>query len=217
MGLKLVIFDVDGTLVDSQDFIVEAQRRAFASLGLPARSRERALSVVGLSLVEAFDALTDGQGPSEALAHAYRDAWTNMLSDPSYDMPLYAGAAECVSLLAKRDDTLLAMATGKSRRGVERLLAKRCWSNHFASIQTADDHPSKPAPDMILACMAETGVGRADTIMIGDTSYDMEMARAAGVRSLGVAWGYHPPEELTAAGAERVCVDFAELRAALRA
>lgn len=217
MGLKLVIFDVDGTLVDSQDFIVEAQRRAFESLGLPARSREKALSVVGLSLVEAFDALTDGQGPAEALAQAYRDAWTKMLSEPSYDMPLYAGAAECVSVLARRDDTLLAMATGKSRRGVERLLAKRCWANHFASVQTADDHPSKPAPDMILACMAETGIGRADTVMIGDTSYDMEMARAAGVRGLGVAWGYHPAQELTAAGAERVCADFAELRSALQA
>jgi phosphoglycolate phosphatase len=213
--MKLVIFDVDGTLVDSQDFIVEAQRRAFASLGLEPRPRAKALSVVGLSLIEAFDALTDGAGPSEQLAQAYRAAWTDMLGDPSYETPLYPGAAECVSLLARRADMMLGMATGKSRRGVERLLARRCWQNHFASVQTADDHPSKPAPDMVLACMEETGVRRAGTVMIGDTSFDMAMARAAGVRALGVGWGYHSAEALMDAGAERVCADFAELRAAV--
>lgn len=213
--MRLVIFDVDGTLVDSQDFIVEAQRRAFVSLGLEPLERQRALSVVGLSLIEAFDALTDGQGPSEALAKAYRDAWNVMLGDPNYETPLFPGASECVSALARRQDVMLGMATGKSRRGVERLLARRCWQNHFASVQTADDHPSKPAPDMILACMEETGIARAGTVMIGDTSFDMAMARAAGVRALGVSWGYHDSEALMDAGAERVCADFAELRAAL--
>lgn len=213
--MRLVIFDVDGTLVDSQDFIVEAQRRAFVSLGLEPRDRTKALSVVGLSLIEAFDMLTDGAGPSEALAKAYRDAWNVMLGDPNYETPLYAGAAECVSTLARRQDMMLGMATGKSRRGVERLLARRCWQNHFASVQTADDHPSKPAPDMILACMEETGIGRGETVMIGDTSFDMAMARAAGVRAIGVAWGYHDAEALLESGAERVVADFAALRLAL--
>ena len=106
----------------------------------------------------------------------------------------------------------LGIATGKARRGVDHLFERTGWQGSFKTVQTADGHPSKPAPDMILAAMAETGAAPAATYMVGDTGFDMEMAASAGVRAIGVAWGYHGPAELSRAGAERIVADFAELR-----
>jgi phosphoglycolate phosphatase len=210
--VKLIVFDIDGTLVDSQNFIVEAQKRAFAAVGLPAPTRERALSVVGLSLIEAFDALTEGQGPSEALALAYKDAWTQLRSEPEFDDPLYPGAEDLLRELALREDLLLGVATGKSRAGVTRLLERQGWSQIFATIQTADDAPSKPAPDMILQALAETGVEAVNCRMIGDTAFDMAMARNAGAGAIGVGWGYHSNDLLLQAGASAIVEDFSALR-----
>jgi len=209
--VKLVIFDVDGTLVDSQDFIVEAQRRAFTALGLVPPGRAAALSIVGLSLNEAFTVLAGADGPIERLAEAYKDAWTAIRTDPSYDDPLYPGAADCIARLAKREDMMLGIATGKSRRGVTHLFDRCGWHNTFATVQTADEHPSKPAPGMVLAALTETGTEPASAYMIGDTAYDMAMARAAGVHGIGVAWGYHDHSMLQEAGAWRIVKDFAEL------
>lgn len=213
--MKLVIFDVDGTLVDSQNHIVEAQHRAFAALGLPPPSRSQALSVVGLSLREAFAALVGADGPCEALASAYRDAWTALRAEPGFREPLYLGAADLLAELAADPDVALGIATGKARRGIDRLLAAQQWQGVFQTLQTADDHPSKPHPSMIHAALRETGCDNKHAVMIGDTTYDMEMASAAGVRAIGVAWGYHPVQALRASGADRVVGDFTELRAVL--
>ena len=209
--MRLVIFDIDGTIVDSQDFILEAQRRAFAAHGLPMPSREDALSIVGLSLVEAITVLVGRDAPVEGIAQSYRDAWAIMRDDPAYDDPFYPGALDAVAALAKRPDVELGIATGKSQRGVRHLLDRCGWHTFFATVQTADDHPSKPAPGMILQAMADTGVAAADTYMIGDTSYDMAMAKAAGVHAIGVAWGYHKHDALRDAGAETIVADFAAL------
>jgi phosphoglycolate phosphatase len=209
--MKLVIFDIDGTLVDSQDFIVEAQRRAFSTHGMAMPDRDTCLSIVGLSLTEAFTTLVGAAGPVESLADAYRSAWHQMREDESFAEVLYPGAREGVAELAKREDIVLGIATGKAKRGVTHLLDRCAWHEHFATIQTSDSHPSKPAPDMILAALKETGVAPASTIMVGDTTYDMQMARAAGVRGLGVAWGYHAPDQLKAAGAQAIARDFTEL------
>ena len=214
--MQLIIFDVDGTLVDSQHDIVEAQGLAFAAHGLPAPSRERALSVVGLSLPEAFAVLAGADGPYESLSQAYKDAWTGLRMRPGYEETLYPGAAALVAALASRPDVLLGIATGKSRRGVDRLLVAQGWGETFSTIQTADDHPSKPHPSMILQALAETGVEAASAMMIGDTSYDMAMARQAGVRGVGVAWGYHEPHMLRDAGAALVVADFDALRSEFR-
>ena len=108
-AMKLVIFDVDGTLVDSQHFIVEAQTRAFAAHGLPVPSRAEMLSIVGLSLVQAFEQLVP-DGPAASLAQAYRDAWSVMRLDPDYADEMYPGAVEAVNALAQRDDLLLESA-----------------------------------------------------------------------------------------------------------
>jgi phosphoglycolate phosphatase len=211
----LILLDIDGTLVDSQDFIVEAQRRAFAAHGLPAPEREHALSVVGLSLLEAFTTLAGKDAPAEELAQAYRMAWHEMRSDPAFLDPFFEGALDFVQMLIARGDVKLGIATGKARRGVVHLMDRTGWHDHFVTIQTADDHPSKPAPDMILKAMEETGTSPHHTVMIGDTSYDMAMAKAAGVHAIGVAWGYHQRETLLKAGAELVVDDFAHLTRAI--
>lgn len=209
--MKLVIFDIDGTLVDSQELIVEAQRRAFSALGLTPPAREKALSIVGLSLREAFIALVGKDGPVAPLAQAYRDAWAALRADPCYDDPLFPGAREAIAALAETDNVQLGIATGKSRRGVRHLFDRCGWHPWFATVQTADEHPSKPAPDMIRAAMADIGAAQASTFMIGDTTYDMVMAQAAGVHPIGVAWGYHEPSALSEAGAERIVANFKEL------
>jgi phosphoglycolate phosphatase len=206
--MQLVIFDVDGTLVDSQDFIVEAQNYAFAQHGLAPVSRARALSIVGLSLREAFVELVGPDAPVDELAQSYKDFWAINRHNPAYDYRMFPGAVEVITELARRDDVLLGIATGKSRRGVDHLFDTHGWHDHFVTVQTSDHHPSKPAPSMIMAAMAETGIAPDKTFMIGDTRFDMEMAVNAGVRPIGVSWGYHPVENLRASGAYDVIDDF---------
>jgi phosphoglycolate phosphatase len=215
-SLKLVIFDCDGTLVDSQDKICAAMRQAFETNGLSVPARERLLSVVGLSLPVAFARLAEGSvngadHPIDRLVAAYRDAFAALHASPDDFEPLYPRAREAVEALARRIDTVLGMATGKSQRGVERVLGRHGLRACFTTIHTSDDAPSKPHPGMVLAAMAATGAAPHETIMIGDTTFDIEMAHAAGTRAIGVAWGYHPPAELVQAGADAMISDFAEL------
>ena len=211
--MRLVLFDVDGTLVDSQEIIVAAQRRAFAAVGLPAPSRARSLSIVGLSLNEAFATLAGADGPVAALADAYRDAFHVLRADPANREPFFHGALETVAALAARDDIVLGIATGKSRRGVAHLIERAGWGGLFATVQTADDNPSKPAPDMVLNALAETGIAAANAVLVGDTTFDMTMARDAGVAALGVSWGYHPADALRGAGAQAVAATFGDVLA----
>ena len=207
--MTLIVFDVDGTLIDSQHLIVEAQHRAFSEHGLEAPPRKEALSVVGLSLPEAFRRLVGEAGPIESLAHSYRKAFQALRVDPDYEEPLFPGMEALVRRLHARDDVRLGIATGKARRGVDRLIETHGWQGWFATTQSADDAPSKPDPAMLLQAMAETGATPATTVMIGDTTYDMAMAVSAGAAAIGVAWGYHPAGALFGAGAATV-VDSAE-------
>ena len=215
--MRLVLFDVDGTLVDSQDIIVAAQQRAFATVGLPAPTRAESLSIVGLSLHEAFQMLTAGKGPIEELVDAYRDAFTVLRADPAFEEPFFPGALEAVAHVAAQPDTLIGLATGKSRRGVARLIERARWGTLLATVQTADDNPSKPAPDMVRAALAQTGVAAQDTVLVGDTTFDMMMARAAGVSALGVSWGYHIVAALRSAGAHAIATDWTDALRAIEA
>jgi phosphoglycolate phosphatase len=209
--VKLILFDVDGTLVDSQHLIIAALGTAFSAHGLEPASRERSLSIVGLSLVEAFTVLVGAEGPVDSLVQAYRDAFNGLRADPANDEPLYPGATACLDALSRRDDVVLGIATGKSRRGVNHLLEQHGWRDLFATVQTADDAPSKPHPAMIEQAMAEVGVAAPDTMMVGDSSFDMAMAQAAGVRPIGVSWGFQSVEMLEKAGAEFIAHSYPEL------
>ncbi|MGO4525333.1 HAD-IA family hydrolase [Microvirga sp. 2MCAF35] len=214
--MKLVLFDVDGTLVDSQNIIVAAQRMAFAAHGLEPPSRERSLSIVGLSLVEAFTVLVGSKGPVAGLVDAYRDSFHTLRQDPANAEPLFPGVESCLEWLHGRKDVVLGIATGKSRRGVAHLLDRHGWQDVFPVIQTADDAPSKPHPGMILQAMRETGALPHDTVMVGDSSFDMGMARAAGVLPVGVSWGFQPVAALVEAGAGPIVDSYAELEMVLR-
>lgn len=216
-SLKLLVFDCDGTLVDSQHMIVAAMHSAYARHGIEAPARERLLSIVGLSLPNAFARLGEGDSafPVASFVAAYREAFFALRQQELHLEPLFPGAREALDALAARGDVVLGIATGKSRRGVDAVLRRHGLLDRFLTIQTADDAPSKPDPGMVLAAMRETGAAPADTVVVGDTAYDVAMARAAGAGAIGVAWGYHRPDALVAAGAPVVIADFAELMPAL--
>ena len=202
---KLVIFDCDGTLVDSQHNIVMAMNDAFAQAKLVPPTRAATLQVVGLSLIEAMEMLLpDADAAFHAsMAEHYKQAFWRLRGNGLVDEPLYDGIAETIETLTA-DGWLLGVATGKSDRGLQLCLAAHRLTHRFITLQTADRHPSKPHPSMVEAAMAEAGASPDTTVMVGDTSFDMMMARTANVRALGVSWGYHPAEDLHAAGAHAV-------------
>lgn len=199
--LRLVIFDVDGTLVDSQVMIYEAFTFAYERAGLPVPDRAAALSYVGMSLEKIFPALSpelDGTTHA-ALAQGYRDAYFHIRQErgSAATSPFFPGAREVLDLFRAQDWTLLAVATGKSKRGLDKLIEGYGLEGYFVSRQTADDHPSKPSPSMVHAILAQTGVPAQKAVIVGDTSFDMDMGRAAGIKTIGVSWGYHPAATLS--------------------
>jgi len=204
--LQLVVFDCDGTLIDSQHMIVAAMNHAFAKQGLDALPRMDVLSIVGLSLDEAMAALMPEAEPTlrARLREGYKDAFFELRHRKELAEPLFEGVAETLATLYSRPDTVLGIATGKSQRGLRHVLETHGLGHFFVTLQTADDAPSKPHPEMLRRAMAATGVRPEHTVLVGDTSYDMEMARAAGAHALGVDWGYHPREALARAGAHCV-------------
>ncbi|ABD27275.1 HAD-superfamily hydrolase, subfamily IA, variant 1 [Novosphingobium aromaticivorans DSM 12444] len=216
--MRLAIFDCDGTLVDSQADICAAMDAAFAAAGLVPPERHATRRVVGLSLHEAMRQLHPAGAHEDhaSLTELYKDAFRARRAAGAVAEPLYEGIAGLVEQLAA-EGWQLAVATGKSDRGLAHCLATHGLTRHFVSLQTADRHPSKPDPSMIEQCIADAGADRHRTAMIGDTVYDIVMARNAGVRGIGVDWGYHETEELFEAGAEAVATSIAELRALLGA
>ncbi|ASR52601.1 MAG: HAD-IA family hydrolase [Blastomonas sp.] len=213
MTTRLAIFDCDGTLVDSQANICRAMEMAFAAEGLGHPDHHRVRRIVGLSLVEAMRVMLPEAEPHfhVVLADHYKNAFHELRGNGTLQQePLYDGLTELLDRL-DRQGWMLAVATGKSDRGLDLCLTHHGIKHRFVSLQTADRHPSKPHPSMIYQALADAGAEPHAAVMIGDTSYDMAMGVAANVRAIGVDWGYHDAAELTQAGADSIAYSMDEL------
>ncbi len=215
--MTLIMFDMDGTLIDTQALISEHMAAAFASLDLPPPTPHEVRQIIGLSLPVAIGQLaqTDDINLIEGLVGQYKDLYKASLETDFDREPLYPGARETLDRLLARPNTTLGVATGKGLSGVTRILANHTLAGHFVTLQTPDHNPSKPHPGMLLRAMAETGSLPSETVMIGDTSFDMELARAAGVHAIGVSWGYHDTDTLLKSGAGALIHSYAELEPAI--
>lgn len=214
---RLAVFDCDGTLVDSGATIHAALCAAFGENGIEPPPADQARKVIGLSLVEAMRMLLPGTPSAEhaRLAEDYKRAFWKLRAAGKVEEPLFDGVLELLDAL-EADGWALAVATGKSDRGLRHCLAQHGIHARFVSLQTADRHPSKPHPSMVIEAMADAGAGARETFVVGDTSFDMEMAVAAGATAIGAGWGYHEPSELILAGAAAVAPSPAEVLSLVR-
>jgi phosphoglycolate phosphatase len=209
---RLAVFDCDGTLVDSQAFIVEAMRQAWSSVGLVEPDSAAVRSIIGLPLESGIaELLPESDGNFHArVAQAYRQAFSQLRQRPDHHEPLFPGILEALDAFAAAG-FLLAVATNKARRGLLATLGQHGLVERFVSLHTVDDGPGKPSPHMLLQAMAGVGAAPESTLMIGDTTFDMLMAGNAGVRGIGVGWGYHSADALLEAGALFVVQDCRQL------
>ncbi len=209
MTACLAVWDVDGTLVDSRAIIFECCRYALVQLGFVEPTYDEVRQIVGLSLEPALAILAPGLDADQVVraAEAYKDRFREHRRTPGFVEPLYEGALETLHRL-NAEGWVMAIATGKSRAGVDSIVALNGWQDLFVSTHCADDGPGKPHPSMVLEAMKASGFKPEHTIMIGDTSHDMRMAKAAGVRAQGVSWGFHTTAEMQVAGADHVADDF---------
>jgi phosphoglycolate phosphatase len=209
---RLIMFDMDGTLIDSGSIIAEHMATTFLSHGLEAPTREMSNTVIGLSLELAMQNLARCDAETAlVLADTYRGHYRSMLAQGDRHEPLYDGALDALARLKAQDHAILGIATGKGLQGVHRILALHNLADHFVTLQTPDHNPSKPHPGMVLRACDETGIDPSSTVMIGDTTFDMELGRAAGARTVGVSWGYHARVALEEAGAHIIIDDYADL------
>ena len=210
--MKLVIFDMDGTIVDSVALLIEAVNAAFDGLGQAIPEDKVIRSISGLNLDIGMSILAPDADDARVfeLAASYKNEYLSRVTATLRE-PLFPGADDVLNALAKRDDTLLAVATGKESRGAHRVLNTHDLVPLFTSIQTPDTNLSKPNPEMIYSAMSAVGVEKMRTVMIGDTNHDIEMAVNAGVPSIGVSWGFHEVDELEAAGAHAIIDDYGDM------
>lgn len=206
---RLILFDCDGTLVDSQHMIVEAMTNAFLEHGRKPLPREKALSIVGLSLPLAIEVLLNKQDEeTDSISQSFKNHY-HAIRQRGDEEPLYPHARMVIEKLYAHEGFVLGVATGKNMRGLKHVLAMHQLDYAFKTLQTADNAKSKPHPQMVHQAMVEVDCQSA--IMIGDTSYDMLMAKAAGAYAIGVTWGYHTREELEKAGADVIVDNYKTL------
>lgn len=215
--MPLIVFDMDGTLIDTHGLIAEHMATAFSSNGLPEPTPADVRQIIGLSLPVAISRLANSADAVvvDRLVDSYKTAYRESLEHHTDREPLFPGAREALDRLRNSPATLLGIATGKGLSGVHRILGNHGLTSHFVTLQTPDHNPSKPDPGMLLRAMAETGMGPNETIMVGDTVFDIELAVNAGCQSVGVTWGYHDPGDLVRAGAGAMIDSYDELDAAL--
>ncbi len=205
--MKLVLFDCDGTLVDSAGLIHAVMARTFADFGKPRPDMSQTKAIIGLTLDIAIARMLGRahvDDEASAMALRYKENYLPLKERAENPTPLFEGIAPLIEMLAKRDDVLIGAVTGKGRRGLLQILESHGFTEHFIVSRTADDCPSKPHPAMVMECCHETGMVPADTVVIGDAIYDMQMAKAAGAKAIGVSWGYASVDDLWKAGADAV-------------
>lgn len=215
--MKLAVFDMDGTLIDTQALISEHIATTFLGAGLPAPTPAESRRIIGLSLPIALARLaqTDDQVLIGRLVEDYKSHYRASLVADGTREGLFPGVVAALDQLRERDDLVLGIATGKGLNGVLRILELHGLADYFITLQTPDHNPSKPHPGMLETAMRETGATPAETVMIGDTTFDIEMGVAAGCRTIGVTWGYHEPRELIAAGADTMIDRYDQLAGAV--
>ena len=212
--MKLVLFDCDGTLVDSARLIHEVMERTFEAFGQTRPPIAETKSIIGLTLDIAIARLQGKEHADEEAVRMmayYKSIFLSVRAEPGFHEPLFEGVAELLQKLSAHEDVLVGAVTGKSRRGLDAILDTHGFRPHFIVSRTADDCPSKPHPAMVTECCDETGMTPAQTVVIGDAIYDMQMAKAAGAKAIGVSWGYAPVDALWQAGADRIAARAADL------
>lgn len=210
----LIVFDWDGTVMDSTAVIATSIQSACRDLGLNVPTDEAARHVIGMGLAQALrHAAPDApEHLHEPLADRYRHYF--LAQDQS--IPLFAGAAETIAEL-KEAGYLLAVATGKSRKGLDRVMDSSGLRDYFHASRTADETFSKPHPAMLQEIMGELGIGAERVLMVGDTTHDLQMAINAGVDAVGMTYGAHPKDQLRELQPLALMDDFHELRTWLKA
>jgi phosphoglycolate phosphatase len=205
--MKLVLFDCDGTLVDSARLIHEVMVHTFIAFGHDRPDEAATKSIIGLTLdiaIARMQGKPHVDDEAAAMATHYKAIYPDVRDGQNMQTPLFDGIAPLIETLAKRDELLIGAVTGKSRRGLTHILEVHGFAPHFIVSRTADDCPSKPHPAMVMECCRETGMDPRDTLVIGDAIYDMQMAKAARAKAIGVAWGYAGIEDLLANGADAI-------------
>ena len=204
--MRLVIFDADGTLVDSEAIIHKAMQLTFDQFGLPHPTHDQVLSAIGLTLNLVFAKLLARpvDDEIESMCSFYKSTSYEMAKDPANHAVMYEGISEVLNKLSQEPETLLGIATGKSSRGLNSMINIHNLSDKLIAWRSADDCPSKPHPAMILEICDIAGISPQQTVMVGDASFDMEMAVNAGAKALGVSWGYQPVSTLNKTGADMI-------------
>lgn len=211
--LKLVVFDCDGTLVDSQYNIIHCMNQSFSACGLPVPPDPAVRSIIGLNLEQAIHELMTEKEDLELLHRLvdnYKQAFHAHRLEPDHQEPLYDGALDVIRQL-EAAGVLMAVATGKSMRGLKAVIEMHKLGAYFTSLQTPDHNPGKPHPQMLEQAMKVVGASPENTYMIGDTSYDMMLAKNAKCTAVGVSWGYHDTEMLQASGADHMIDHYDQL------
>lgn len=214
--MRAVIFDFDGTLVDSRPLILESHRIVFSEFQLPAPEPARSLALVGKSLDVILADLAGPTAPVLEMVKAYDRLLPELRADPAFTERPFDGVDDLLHELCRATDTVLGIATGHRTDTIAPALQTLRWNEFFRTIQAADTAPSKPHPAMLLQALTATGVEAKDAVFVGDTTFDMQMAEAAQLRSIGVGWGHHDVERLMAAGASHVVETVDELRTTIR-
>ncbi|MEQ1405729.1 HAD-IA family hydrolase [Neorhizobium sp. Rsf11] len=205
--MRLVLFDCDGTLVDSAGLIHETMRRTFAQFGKPEPKVADTKSIIGLTLDIAIARMQGKQHADQEdvdMTAYYKSLFSVVRQDLNFKEPLFPGIRELIDEIGPRENLLIGAVTGKSRRGLNLVMETHGFDRYFVVGRTADDCPSKPHPAMVTECCDETGIRPEETLVIGDAIYDMQMAKAAGAKAVGVSWGYASVGELKEAGADAV-------------